>query len=136
MFLVPTELRSSPIHGIGVFLLMPVKKGDLLWRFDSRIDRIFTDDEVASFPEALKIFVDANSYWHRKSGTLMMCGDNGRFVNHSDFPTMKALGEPAFGDDVAACDMSPGTELTSDYREICDAALDYYDWLSMPRAAS
>jgi hypothetical protein len=42
MMLVETELRPSPIHGIGVFLLQPVSKGDLIWRFDARIDRVYT----------------------------------------------------------------------------------------------
>ena len=33
MLLTLTELRASPIHGFGVFLLAPVKKGELVWRF-------------------------------------------------------------------------------------------------------
>ena len=43
MLMVKTELRPSAIHGIGVFLLEDVHKGDLIWRFDSRIDRVFHD---------------------------------------------------------------------------------------------
>ena len=50
MMMCDTELRPSPIHGIGVFLLEPVKAGQLLWRFDSRIDRIYSEAEVASLP--------------------------------------------------------------------------------------
>jgi SET domain-containing protein len=40
MLMVATELKESPIHGIGVFLLQPVRQGELVWRFDSRIDRV------------------------------------------------------------------------------------------------
>jgi hypothetical protein len=50
MMLVETELRPSPIHGIGVFLLQPVSKGDLIWRFDARIDRVYTEAEIAGLP--------------------------------------------------------------------------------------
>jgi len=49
--LVETELRPSPIHGIGVFLLRSVRKGDLIWRFDARIDRVYTEEEVTTLPE-------------------------------------------------------------------------------------
>jgi SET domain-containing protein len=50
MMLVETELRPSPIHGLGVFLLQPVSKGDLIWRFDARIDRVYTEAEIARSP--------------------------------------------------------------------------------------
>ena len=52
MMMVQTELRPSPIHGIGAFLLEDVKAGDLIWRFDSRIDRVIADSEMAAFPES------------------------------------------------------------------------------------
>jgi SET domain-containing protein len=32
MLLFETELRPSPIHGIGVFLLEPVRAGEVVWR--------------------------------------------------------------------------------------------------------
>jgi SET domain-containing protein len=49
----------------------------------------------------------------------VLCGDNGRHFNHSDNPNTLSLGI-AFSDDVAATDIPAGTELTSDYRTICD----------------
>jgi hypothetical protein len=49
----------------------------------------------------------------------VLCGDNGRHFNHSDTPNTLSEGI-AFGDDVAAMDIAAGTELTSDYRTICD----------------
>ncbi len=54
MMMVETELRPSPIHGIGVFLVHPVRTGDLIWRFDARIDRVYTEEEIASLPEHLE----------------------------------------------------------------------------------
>ena len=50
MLLFDTELRESKIHGIGVFLLEPVREGDVIWRFDSRIDRVYSDWELAELP--------------------------------------------------------------------------------------
>ena len=120
MMMVATELRSSPIHGIGTFLLEDVKCGGLIWRFDSRIDRVFADEELNHMPDSLREFLSVYSTYHEQSGLWVLCGDNGRHFNHSDEPNTKSLGV-GFGDDIAAEDLAAGTELTTDYRLICDA---------------
>jgi uncharacterized protein len=120
MLMVETELRASPIHGIGVFVTEPIRAGQLIWRFDSRIDRVFTDAELRDMPELLQQFMRTYSTLHGDLRLWVLCGDNGRHFNHSDAPNTRSLGI-AFGDDVAAEDLPAGTELTSDYRTICDA---------------
>lgn len=120
MLLVDTELRASPIHGIGVFLLDDVAEGQLIWRFDSRIDRVFAESEFEEMPTRLRNFLEVYSTYHEQSGLWVLCGDNGRHFNHSDNPNTISLGA-AFGDDVAAADLPAGTELTTDYNLICDA---------------
>jgi SET domain-containing protein len=119
MLLFDTELRLSPIHGIGVFLLENVSKGETIWRFDSRIDRVYSDQELASMPSRMQEFLRTYSTWHQASGLWVLCGDNGRHFNHSDSPNTHSKGI-AFGDDIAAADIPAGTELTTDYRTICD----------------
>ena len=119
MMLVETELRPSPIHGIGVFLLQPVSKGDLIWRFDARIDRVYTEAEIATVPEHMQRFLRTYSTWHQATELWVFCGDNGRHFNHSDEPTTVS-NAIAFGEDRAAAYLPAGTELTSDYRTICD----------------
>lgn len=120
MMMVDTELRPSPIQGIGVFLLEDVREGDLIWRFDSRVDRIYSDEEIASLPERARRFIEVYSTFHSGLQLRVLCGDNGRYFNHSDKPNTISLGV-TFGDDVAAHDLSAGTELTTDYITICDA---------------
>lgn len=120
MLMVETELRPSAIHGIGVFLLEDVKKGQLIWRFDSRIDRVFSEAELEEMPEQLREFLTTYSTFQEESGLWVLCGDNGRHFNHSDRPNTISMGI-AFGDDIAAEDMPAGTELTTDYNTICDA---------------
>jgi len=121
MMMVETELRPSPIHGIGVFLLEPVKAGQLLWRFDSRIDRIYSEAEVASLPARMRDFIHIYSTWHDGVKLWILCGDNGRHFNHSDAPNTISEGI-GFGDDIAMHDLPAGAELTSDYTTICDMA--------------
>lgn len=120
MLLVRTELRPSPIEGIGAFLLEPVKKGAVIWRYDSRVDRVYAPDEVQSLPEHVQAYLRTYSTWHEESGLFVLCGDNGRYFNHADEPNTWSTGV-SFGEDRAAFDLDAGVELTTDYRAICDA---------------
>lgn len=61
MMLVNTELRPSPIHGLGVFLLAPVLKGGLVWRFDSRMDRVYSPEEVTGLPDHVQDYLSTYS---------------------------------------------------------------------------
>jgi SET domain-containing protein len=119
MMMVETELRPSSIHGTGVFLVAPVRKGDLIWRFDSRIDRVYSEDELASLPEHVQRYLRTYSTWHEQTRLYVLCGDNGRFFNHSDTPSTVS-NAISFGEDHAARDLAAGEELTSDYATICD----------------
>ena len=119
MLMVETELRPSPIHGVGVFLLQPVRQGELIWRFDSRIDRVYTEEELETFPEHMRRFLRIYSTWHEPTRLWVLCGDNARHFNHSDTPTTLS-NAISFGEDRAATDLPADAELTSDYRTICD----------------
>jgi SET domain-containing protein len=119
MMLVETELRPSAIHGLGVFLLQHVQRNELIWRFDSRIDRVYTPEEVSTLPDHVQRYLRTYSTWHQESGLYVLCGDNGRYFNHHATPTTISSGI-SFGEDRAARDLEPGDELTSDYRTICD----------------
>lgn len=119
MMMVDTELGQSAIHGIGVFLTQPVAKGELIWKFDSRIDKVYCEDELACLPPRAQAFLRTYSTWHDGVKLWVLCGDNGRHFNHSDTPNTLSDGA-AFGTDIAAEDLPAGTELTSDYRTICD----------------
>ena len=119
MMMVETELKPSPIHGLGVFLLAPVRQGDLIWRFDSRIDRTYTEDEIATLPSHMQEFLRTYSTWHAQTGLYVLCGDNGRYFNHAETPSTVS-NAISFGEDRAIRDLAAGEELTSDYRTICD----------------
>jgi uncharacterized protein len=120
MMMGETELRPSPIAGIGIFVLHDVPKGSVIWRFDSRIDRVYSEADIASLPPEMRRFLRRFSTWHEQSRLWVLCGDNGRHFNHSDTPNTLSQGI-AFGDDVAGEDIPAGSELTADYRTICDA---------------
>jgi hypothetical protein len=95
------------------------RRGDLIWRFDSRIDRVYTGAEIATLPEHMQRFLRTYSTRCEAAGLWVLCGDNGRHFNHSEAPTTVS-NAIAFGEDRAVADLAEGTELTSDYRTICD----------------
>jgi len=119
MMMVETVLKPSAIHGLGVFLVAPVARGELIWRFDSRIDRVYTTSEVASLPDHVQAYLRTYSTWHEPSRLFVLCGDNGRYFNHSSTPSTVS-NAISFGEDHAARDLAAGEELTSDYATICD----------------
>ena len=119
MMMVETILKPSPIHGLGVFLLAPVRKGELIWRFDSRIDRVYSSAEIATLPHHVQTYLRTYCTWNEASQLFVLCGDNGRYFNHSTSPSTVS-NAIAFGEDHAARDLEAGEELTSDYAEICD----------------
>ena len=119
MMMVETELKPSEIHGIGVFLTAPVSKGTVLWRFDSRVDRVYCAEEIACLPPLTQDFLRTYSTWNSAVQLWVLCGDNGRHFNHSASPN-SISDEISFGCDYAADDLPAGTELTSDYSTICD----------------
>jgi hypothetical protein len=135
MMMVDTELKPSAIHGLGVFTTEPVKAGQLIWRFDSRIDRVFSDAELREMPQRLQHYLRTYSTLHEGLKLWVLCGDNGRHFNHSDDPNTRSLGI-AFGDDIAGTDLPAGAELTSDYRTICDAMRLSGADFSQPQLAS
>ena len=101
MMMVDTELKLSGIHGIGVFLLEPVVQGQLIWRFDSRIDRVYSEDELASLPDRTRSFLHPYSTWRADLGLWVLCGDNGRHFNHSATPN-------TVSDAIAYCEYPDG----------------------------
>ena len=119
MMMVETELKPSPIHGLGVFLIEPVRRGELIWRFDGRIDRVYTDEELATLPAHVQRYLRTYSTWHEETRLYVLCGDNGRYFNHSDAPTTVSSAI-SFGEDRAVRDLDAGEELTSNYTTICD----------------
>lgn len=117
MLMVKTKLRSSPIHGIGLFADQFIPKGTMTWRFALGFDLHIKPDELLRLSEtARKIFWNY-AYVDRYNGHYILCFDDERFINHSENPNIiqrKKDGEPE-GVEIAVRDIQPGEELTVNY---------------------
>ncbi|MDX2309601.1 MAG: SET domain-containing protein [Hyphomicrobium sp.] len=118
MLLVETRVGPSPIAGIGLFALEPIKAGTRTWMFTPGFDQLFTEDQIAGLPPAARHQLETYTYRHAASGLFIFCIDNARFMNHADDPNTAGYheGGRVEGYDTALRDIAAGEELTCDYR--------------------
>ena len=115
MMLVPCYLAASEIEGLGVYSREPIKRGQLIWRFDPRIDRMITVDSFSDADERLSDFLKRYTYIPPYDRTVcILDGDEGRYMNHSETPNTDFSSVDA---GYALTDIPAGVELTCDYRE-------------------
>lgn len=112
MFLIPTYVAPSPIAGVGVFTSEPIPAGTIVWEFTEGVDLRLDPAVIAAIPDPLGAMLRRYCY-QEEDGTLVLCGDNARFMNHSFEPNCDDDGGPHT---VTNRDIQAGEELTCDYR--------------------
>lgn len=117
MLRVKSYLAHSGIHGIGLFAGEPIKKGTVIWGFDGPIDLRFKPEDVKPMSERMKAFLSRYAYCER--GTLVLCGDHARFMNHS--PEANCGNDPTRQFTLALRDIAEGEELTDNYTTMEDS---------------
>lgn len=135
MLLVKTMVKSSAIAGMGLFADQDIKKGDIIWKYTPETCNLFTQEQfqvlLNSFhkteKELIKYYL-TYTYYQRFLNGVVLCLDNGRFVNHSDEPNLAGPShlpaDVAWQYSVALRDIQKGEELTENYNTY-DAA----EWL-------
>jgi uncharacterized protein len=118
MLLVKTYLAPSSIEGLGLFAAENIAKGAVVWEFAPLVDKLFDAEFIASLPPPAQEMCRRYSYLDSKHGAYVYCGDDARFVNHSDAPNTEGRYPPhnKFGFDIAVRDIAAGEEITCDYR--------------------
>lgn len=106
-----TELRhiSSEV-GYGVVAKEFIPAGTITWVLDE-LDRSFTPEQ---FQEMAPIYQNILDYYtfRNNQGNLILCWDNGRYVNHSFNSNCLTT---AYDFEIAIRDIQPGEQLTDDY---------------------
>ncbi|HEX8821397.1 MAG TPA: SET domain-containing protein [Archangium sp.] len=117
MLRVKAHIAPSGIHGIGLFAGEPIPTGTVIWEFEPPVDQRFTPEEVARMSPEMKMFLSRYAYSER--GTLVLCGDHARFMNHS--PTPNCGNDSTRKFTLALRDIAPGEELTDNYATMEDS---------------
>ena len=112
MLRVPTFVAPSPIAGVGLFAATDLPAGTVIWEFTEGVDWRISAAEFALFPEPYRSRLRHYVY-EEDSGTFVLCGDNGKFMNHHDTPNCD---DPEGAYTVTNRFVRAGEELTCDYR--------------------
>ena len=106
-----TELRYiSDEIGFGVVATKLIPAGTITWVLD-KLDQQFTRAQFLKMDPVYQNILETYTYRNNK-GNLILCWDNGRFVNHSFKSTCLST---AYDFEIAVRDIHPGEELTDDY---------------------
>ncbi len=121
-------LKSSPIHGIGVFAIQPIPKGsqDIFLKGTSNWIEV-PIKEVELLPAHSRSLIetyclfDEKNYFVSEHGFNMI--DPVIYLNHSSKPNIVSVND---GNDFEALhDITPGEELLINYSEIAEGLEDY-----------
>lgn len=106
-----TELQFiSDEIGYGVVATKFIPAGTITWVLD-KLDRTFTPQQFTKLDKLYQDILDTYTYRNSK-GNLVLCWDNGRFVNHSFKSNCLST---SYDFEIAVRDIQPGEELTDDY---------------------
>lgn len=109
MLTTPVEVKASPLHGMGLFSTMPLKRGTVVWVFnpydDTRIPLDDADDKQMHFG-----YVNP-----ARPNDVVLCGDNAKWWNFAHEANCGELFRPNFHHEapiVTLRDIAAGEELT------------------------
>jgi len=112
MLRVPTYVAPSPIAGVGLFAAGELPAGSVIWEFTEGVDWRITSSELLLFPEPFQERLRHYLYLE-DSGLYVLCGDNAKYMNHSDDPNCDDTGSVRT---ITRRRVFAGEELTCDYR--------------------
>jgi SET domain-containing protein len=115
MMLVRTYVAPSQIEGLGAYAAEPIKKGDLIWRFEPEFDRLLHRSVLDSSPAYMADYLRDYAYPHPVERDYFVVEiDNGRFVNHCETPNTDFS---RVFEGYATRDIAVGEEITADYAQ-------------------
>ena len=112
MLRVPTYVAESPIAGVGLFAATDLPPNFVLWEYTDGVDWRISPSELMLFPEPFQSKLRHYLY-QEDSGVYVLCGDNAKYMNHSDEPNCDDTGGEYT---VTRRAVRAGEELTCDYR--------------------
>lgn len=106
-----TELKFiSNEVGYGVVAKQFIPSGTITWVLD-KLDREFSPLEFQQMEPIYQKILDTYTF-RNNNGNLILCWDNGRYVNHSFNSNCLTT---AYDFEIAIRDIHPGEQLTDDY---------------------
>lgn len=83
MLIINTKITESPIHGLGLYTLEDLVKGQIVWMLHKGFDAVYDQKEWNMLIKPTQDYLRIYMYWSRKKKKYVACLDNARFMNHS-----------------------------------------------------
>lgn len=96
--------------GYGVVATEFIPAGTITWALD-KLDREFSPNDFHAMDPIYQDILDTYTF-RNNNGNLVLCWDNGRYVNHSFNSSCLST---AYDFEIAIRDIHPGEQLTDDY---------------------
>lgn len=96
--------------GHGLFARKPLPRGTIVWVRDD-LDQSIPLSRASGLPVETRRVLEHFAYVDR-FGDLVLCWDNGRYMNHSCEPN---CGQPGYEFEIAIRDIAAGEQLVEDY---------------------
>ncbi len=109
---VKLTLKPSDIHGVGVFAIRDIKKGEKLYTHGSPEKKLYKLKDWKGMIPEVKALICQRWLLAERGGTFLSPHDDvwlNSFLNHSDEPNMEKQTDTAFRD------IKKGEEITIDY---------------------
>jgi hypothetical protein len=97
---------------VGLFAATDLPANFVIWEYVDGVDWRLTPTELSRFPEPFQSKLRHYLY-QEDSGLYVLCGDNAKYMNHSDDPNCDDTGGEFTVSNRA---IAVGEELTCDYR--------------------
>ena len=125
MLLVKTTVKESTIPniGLGLFAGEDIPKGNIIWEFNHNVDKVIPIDKLGYLAKIEKDYLE--KYAYRVGSDLILCSDDGKYINHSDTPNVHDFIDTHNRSlTIANRDIKAGEELFSNYAAFDDDSKD------------
>jgi len=125
MLTIDTYVDKSKIQGLGVYTNRPLKKGDIVWRYQDGFDSTISEQELLKLPEVAQKTIKHYMFFSKDLDAWVIMPDEAKFFNHSKTPNTTTVPDNNHKEPmtIANCDINADEELTCDYYEF-EADLD------------
>ncbi|MEY2641343.1 MAG: hypothetical protein RL150_736 [Candidatus Parcubacteria bacterium] len=128
MLLIKTVVKPStvPEAGLGLFADEDIPAGTVTWRYAPGFDQVINESRLATLSPQARALCLKYAYKDSVTGELILCGDDERFINHSENPNVLQLATELHpeGIEIAAWDIAKGEELFCNYYDFDLLAAD------------